>query len=357
MRSHAAAEDFSGSALVARDGRILYQHAFGYANLEWKIPNDLQTKFEIGSMTKQFTALLVLQFVNEGRIKLDGHVSDYLPYFRKDTGNRVTVRQLLSHTSGIPNFISAPVFWMARPAEQRTASKTLPRSIVVGIWNLNPEHGSITATRATSCLVQFLSRFPAFRMNNSKERIFRPVGMNDSGYAHSETIIPRRASGYERSSNGLQNARFYDMSIPFAAGALYSTVGDLFCGTRRYMASGCFRPICASCCSSRIWRTTGSVGEFSFRSLVPPKPFGTYPRASGLVPRHSYGRPRGTSDSDLDTCFRPSVRSSRTATSAQHFVHNVDITDDPSSDWSDTSGQNSTLIARSSLRHLVRLGD
>src|SRR5215472_12676581 len=57
MHSHAAAGDFSGSALVARDGRILYQRAFGYANLEWKIPNDLQTKFEIGSMTKQFTAL------------------------------------------------------------------------------------------------------------------------------------------------------------------------------------------------------------------------------------------------------------------------------------------------------------
>ena len=76
MRSHAAAEDFSGSVLVARDGRILYRHAFGYANLEWKIHNDLQTKFEIGSMTKQFTALLVLQLVNDGKINLDGHLSD-----------------------------------------------------------------------------------------------------------------------------------------------------------------------------------------------------------------------------------------------------------------------------------------
>jgi CubicO group peptidase (beta-lactamase class C family) len=121
MRSHAAAQDFSGSVLVARDGRILYQHAFGYANLEWKIPNDLQTKFEIGSMTKQFTALLVLQFVNEGRINLDGHLSDYLPYYRKDTGNRVTVRQLLSHTSGIPNFISAPGF-LDGPASRTTYS-------------------------------------------------------------------------------------------------------------------------------------------------------------------------------------------------------------------------------------------
>ena len=104
MQAHAAAGDFSGSVLVARNGHVLYQHAFGYANLEWKVPNDLQTRFEIGSMTKHFTALLVLQFVNEGRIKLDGHVSDYLPYYRKDTGNRVTISELLSHTSGYSQF-------------------------------------------------------------------------------------------------------------------------------------------------------------------------------------------------------------------------------------------------------------
>jgi CubicO group peptidase (beta-lactamase class C family) len=61
-----------------------------------------------------------------------------------------------------------------------------------------------------------------------KDRIFTPLGMNDSGYTHSETVIPHRASGYERSATGLRNARFYDMSIPFAAGALYSTVGDLY---------------------------------------------------------------------------------------------------------------------------------
>jgi len=61
-----------------------------------------------------------------------------------------------------------------------------------------------------------------------QERIFGPLGMKDSGYAHSETVIPRRAAGYERSSSGPHNARFYDMSIPFAAGGLYSTVEDLF---------------------------------------------------------------------------------------------------------------------------------
>src|SRR5882724_1085759 len=91
MHLRFAASDFNGAVLVARDGQIIYEHAFGLANREWDIPNDVQTKFEIGSMTKQFTALLILQLVNEGRISLDGHVLDYLPYYRKDTGNRITV--------------------------------------------------------------------------------------------------------------------------------------------------------------------------------------------------------------------------------------------------------------------------
>jgi CubicO group peptidase (beta-lactamase class C family) len=229
MRSHAATGDFSGSALVARDGRILYQHAFGYANLEWKIRNDLQTKFEIGSMTKQFTALLVLQFVNDGSINLDGHLSDYLPYYRKDTGSRVTVRELLSHTSGIPDFISTPDF-LDGPASRTTYSvKDFARKYCSGNLEFEPGTRFHYSNSGYFLLGAVLERVSGRSYEQLlKDRIFTRLGMNDSGYAHSETIIPHRASGYERSSDGLRNARFYDMSIPFAAGALYSTVGDLF---------------------------------------------------------------------------------------------------------------------------------
>ncbi len=229
LQSHAAAEDFSGSALVARDGRILYQHAFGYANLEWKIPNDLQTKFEIGSITKQFTALLVLQFVNEGKISLDRRLSDYLPYYRKDTGNRVTVRQLLSHTSGIPNFISAPGFLDGPVSRTAYSAKDFAQKYCSGDLEFEPGTRFRCSNSGYFLLGAVLEQVSGSSYERLlKDRIFTPVGMNDSGYAHSETIIPHRASGYERSSNGLQNARFYDMSIPFAAGAMYSTVGDLF---------------------------------------------------------------------------------------------------------------------------------
>ena len=79
MQRRSSEGDFSGTVLVARNGNILYENALGYANREWNTANDLGTKFEIGLMTKQFTALLILQFVKEGKIRLDGLIADYLP--------------------------------------------------------------------------------------------------------------------------------------------------------------------------------------------------------------------------------------------------------------------------------------
>ncbi len=229
VQTHAAAGDFSGATLVAHGGRILYEHAFGYANLEWEIRNDLQTKFEIGSMTKQFTSMLVLQFVNEGKIKLDGHVSDYLPYYRKDTGNRVTISELLSHTSGIPNFIRAPGFLEGSASRTKYTVKDFVQKYCSGDLEFEPGTKFDYSNTGYFLLGAILEQLSGSSYEQLvRERIFNPLGMNDSGYTHSETIIPHRAAGYERSASGLQNARFYDMSIPFAAGALYSTVGDLF---------------------------------------------------------------------------------------------------------------------------------
>jgi CubicO group peptidase (beta-lactamase class C family) len=167
MQSHGTAGEFSGSVLVARDGRILYQHAFGYASIEWKIPNDLQTKFEIGSMTKQFTALLVLQFVNEDRIKLDGNLSDYLPYYRKDTGDRVTIRELLSHTSGIPNFISAPRFLDGPPSRTTYSVTDFAQKYCSGDLEFEPGTQFHYSNSGYFLLGAVLEQFPEVRMSSS----------------------------------------------------------------------------------------------------------------------------------------------------------------------------------------------
>jgi CubicO group peptidase (beta-lactamase class C family) len=102
---------FNGSVLVADNGKVLYQKGFGLANMEWTIPNSPDTKFRLGSITKQFTATLILQLVEQGKIKLDGKLTDYLPDYRKDTGDKVTIHNLLSHTSGIPSYTSLPGFF------------------------------------------------------------------------------------------------------------------------------------------------------------------------------------------------------------------------------------------------------
>jgi CubicO group peptidase (beta-lactamase class C family) len=220
-------------------------------------------------MTKQFTALLVLQFVNEGRIKLDGTVSDYLPYFRKDTANRVTVRQLLSHTSGMPISYLPPVFWMA--SRTTYSVKDFAQKYCSGDLEFEPGtrfHYSNSGYFLLGAVLEQVSGISYEQL--LKERIFRPVGMNDSGYAHGETIIPRRASGYERSSNGLQNARFYDMSIPFAAGALYSTVGDLSLWDQALYGERLLPANLRELLFKPNLENYGFGGEFSFRSLVPP---------------------------------------------------------------------------------------
>ena len=95
---------FNGSALVAENGKVVYKGAFGLANMEWNIPNTPDTKFRLGSITKQFTATLTMQLVEQGKIKLEAKISDYLPDYRKDIGQKVTIHQLLTHTSGIPSY-------------------------------------------------------------------------------------------------------------------------------------------------------------------------------------------------------------------------------------------------------------
>ena len=95
---------FNGSILVAEEGKIIYKKSFGYADMEWQTLNTTDTKFRLASVSKQFTATLIMQLVEQGKIKLDGKLSTYLPYYRKDTGDQVTIHQLLTHTSGIPSY-------------------------------------------------------------------------------------------------------------------------------------------------------------------------------------------------------------------------------------------------------------
>jgi len=102
---------FSGTLLVAKDGDIVLSKGYGVADKSRGTPMTAETVISIGSITKQFTSMLVLQLVQEGKIKVEGKLTDYLPDYRKDTGDRITIHQLLNHTSGIPSYTSLPNFF------------------------------------------------------------------------------------------------------------------------------------------------------------------------------------------------------------------------------------------------------
>ncbi|MDG1871501.1 MAG: serine hydrolase, partial [Flavobacterium sp.] len=97
---------FNGTILVAENGATIYKKGFGLANMEWEMPNQVNTVFRIGSITKQFTSMLIMQLVAQGKLKLDVPISSYLPDYPKNTGSTITVHHLLTHTSGIPNYTS-----------------------------------------------------------------------------------------------------------------------------------------------------------------------------------------------------------------------------------------------------------
>ena len=218
---------FQGSVLVSDQGKV-YEKGFGLANKEWDIPNAPDTKFRLGSITKQFTATLILQLVEQGKIKLDGHITDYLPDYRKDTGDKVTIHQLLTHTSGIPNYTSRPDF-MTKISRDPYSVTDFVKKYASDDLEFEPGSKFSYDNGGYFILGAIIEKVTGKSYEqNLKEKIFDPLGMTDSGYDHPETILAKRATGYGKMPTGFVNSAYMDMSIPYAAGSLYSTVRDLY---------------------------------------------------------------------------------------------------------------------------------
>ena len=219
---------FNGSVLVADGGKVIYKKGFGQANMEWNIPNDVDTKFRLGSITKQFTAALILQLAEQGKIKLDGKVTDYLPDYRKETGDRMTIHNLLSHTSGLPNYTALPGFFENVSRNPYTVSDFV-KKYASGDLEFEPGtkfNYSNSGYFLLGAIIEKVTGKPYEQV--LKENILDPAGMKNTGYDHFNTIIPKRAVGYVKTPWGYENAPYLDMTIPYAAGSLYSTVEDLY---------------------------------------------------------------------------------------------------------------------------------
>ncbi|MCK7490937.1 MAG: beta-lactamase family protein [Comamonadaceae bacterium] len=216
---------FSGSVLVARGGQIVLRKGYGMANYELSVPNGPETKFRLGSITKQFTAMAILQLESQGKLAVSDTVETVFPGF--PNGGRITIRHLLTHTSGLPNMTEFPDYakTMALPS---TALETVGRFKDLP---LDFEPGErLSYSNSGYVLLGAIIEKVAGRSYEEfvRENIFRPLGMDDTGYDHPDAILKNRASGYEFADDRLANARYIDMTIPHAAGGLTSTVDDLY---------------------------------------------------------------------------------------------------------------------------------
>jgi len=225
VQSHVTAKQFMGAVLVARNGQVLVDKGYGYADLEWQIPDTPDTKFRLGSMTKQFTAAGILLLEERGKLNTDDLVKKYIPD-APAAWDKITIYNLLTHTSGIPNFTSFPDYHSSE------ATPATPVQLVARFrdkpLDFQPGDNWSYSNSGYVLLGYLIEKISGQTYQNFiHENFFKPLGMNNSGYDSNSEIILHRASGYTSGPAGQVNAGYIDMSIPFSAGALYSTTHDL----------------------------------------------------------------------------------------------------------------------------------
>ena len=218
--------DSPGAAvLVSKDGKTLFEKAYGYASLEHHVPVTPQTKFRIGSVTKQFTAAAILRLQEQGKLSVDDPLSKFVADYPR--GSEVRLRHLLTHTSGIHNYTNKPDFLDTvrnpiKSVEDHIRSfQNDPFDFAPGArWSYSNSGyfllGHIVEKVSGEPYAEFL-----------RKQFFEPLGMKDTGVYRNGTILAHDATGYAQDGTTFMRATDWEMSRAGGAGALYSTVEDL----------------------------------------------------------------------------------------------------------------------------------
>lgn len=219
---------FRGSVLIGINGHVAFEKGYGLANEEWSAANTPATKFRIASLTKQFTGACILLLQERGQLSVHDPISKYVPDLPA-VWQPITLHQLLTHTSGIPNYTEGPPSESALNHNSVTPRQTLdlvaskPLDFAPG----TKLHYSNTGYTLLGMVIEKVSGIPY--ADFLQKNIFTPLGMANSGYDTAAKILPQRASGYMRDGKGhITNSDFIDMNGPFAAGGIYSTVEDMY---------------------------------------------------------------------------------------------------------------------------------
>jgi D-alanyl-D-alanine carboxypeptidase len=226
VKPYVEAGNFSGVVLVAKDGRPIFRKAFGLADREWNVAATPETRFRLGSITKQFTAAAILQLAEQGKLSLDDPISKYYPDAPASWA-AITLKHLLTHTSGIPSYTAISGFFRQSARTDRTPEEIIaltrdkPLEFKPGEKFAYDNTGYILL----GYVIEKVSgqTYQAYLANH----LLMPLGLKNTGYDVSETILPLRAAGYSLSATGPRNAPYLSMTLPYAAGSLYSTADDL----------------------------------------------------------------------------------------------------------------------------------
>ncbi len=228
MKAYHSYNMFEGAVLVAENGEIVYEEAFGLANREWNIPNTMQTKFMLGSVSKPLTATLALIQVQKGLLSLDSTIDVYLPEFMNKPAAKVTIRQLLAHTSGLPNYDVISDFF------PRISRQKFSREEYVKVFIDLPLAFESGTQYSYSSWGYFTLGYIMEKVTNKSysdlmaQDIFEKAGMHNSGSYYHTQIVPNRATGYDYSFGGFTSSDFRDQTNTMGTGDIYSTVEDLF---------------------------------------------------------------------------------------------------------------------------------
>lgn len=215
-----------GVALVSKGGRIIYHNAFGLANLELNTPMAKDMVFEIGSITKQFTAIAILMLKEQGKLDLEDDIKKYLPNYPSQ-GKTITIHNLLNHTSGIKNYVTLKE-WFPLIRKDFT-----PKNFIDFFkeepLNFNPGDKWEYSNSGYYILGHIIEKISGQSYGDFIEsKIFKPLEMENSYYANHSKLINKRALGYSKQDNSIINANYVSYSHLYSAGALMSTTEDLF---------------------------------------------------------------------------------------------------------------------------------
>lgn len=255
-------KQFMGAVLVAQGDHILFEKDYGYANLEWNTPFALDAKFRIGSMTKQFTAASILLLQERSRLKTSDLISRYLEN-TPSAWSKITIRNLLTHTSGIPNFTSVPDYGTkiallpTTPEKEYASFRDKPLDFQPG--------EKFAYSNSNYILLGMIIEKVGFVPYGQflRDNIFAPLHMNDSGIDSNTSILHHRVYGYTpAANNSFVNADYSDMTVPFAAGAIYSTTHDLLKWNLALYGGHLLKP------ASLAEMTTAYKGEYAYGLFV-----------------------------------------------------------------------------------------